>query len=707
MSGLSFAEPAVWSFAFAFAVLAAFAVQIVLGWRGGTRAAMLLAAVILSMLWAGVGLAFALTDRADLWNVTRFLDLARIGAWCAFLLMLLRSGTQDDRAANEVQSASGRSMAILLGVLLIGGAVLPIDPPTGVLPLEPQHRAGFVMHVGLSILGLVLVEQLLRSAPASGRWGLKPLCLGLGGAFIYDLFMYADASLFGILDADIWSAHGAIQALVVPFVAISAVRNKQWTVNIHLSRQVVFQSTALLGSGVYLLAAAAIGYYIRFFGGTWGRTLQIALLFGALLLLGLLFTSGTLRAKLRVFVNKNFYSYRYDYREEWLKFTRILSAPEASSNVQEQSIRALCDLVESPSGGLWLKSDEQGFRPAARWNTATMDAIEPADSAFARFLADSGWVINLEEFRQTPQRYAGLALPQWLAELASAWVVVPLATNDELIGFVVLSNPRVKVEVNWEVLDLLKTAGRQAAGYLGYIRAAEALLESKKFDAFNRMSAFVVHDLKNLVSQLSLMLKNAERHRDNPEFQQDMLETVQHVVGRMNHLLLQLRSGATPIEKPKAVDLSAVAGRVQRAKGDGTRRLSVEAPSGIMVFGHEDRLEHVVGHLVQNALDAIGPQGRVVVKVYDNGRPEAGAVVEVEDDGIGMTPDFVREKLFRPFQTTKPTGMGIGIYESAQYVGSIGGRLLVESEPNRGTRIKVVLPRHAASDSPAGMSEAA
>jgi putative PEP-CTERM system histidine kinase len=248
----------------------------------------------------------------------------------------------------------------------------------------------------------------------------------------------------------------------------------------------------------------------------------------------------------------------------------------------------------------------------------------------------------------------------------------------------------VAVELDWEVLDLLKTAGRQAASYLGQIEASAALLETEKFAAFNRMSAFVVHDLKNLVAQLTLMLKNAERHSDNPEFQRDMLATVRHVVERMNGLLLQLRLGTNPVENARPVDLSAVARRVGQAKAIARAGLSVEAVAPVFGLGHEDRLEHVVGHLVQNAIDATRPEGRVAVRVADDG---SHAVVEVEDDGEGMTREFVQTRLFKPFQTTKREGMGIGTYESHQYVTALGGTIVVDSAPGRGTKVRLLLPR--------------
>ena len=267
---------------------------------------------------------------------------------------------------------------------------------------------------------------------------------------------------------------------------------------------------------------------------------------------------------------------------------------------------------------------------------------------------------------------------------------MPLATGDELIGCAVLTRPRVQIDVNWEVLDLLRTAARQASSYLAHMQATDALLEARKFEAFNRMSAFVVHDLKNLVAQLQLMLRNARRHGANPEFQQDMLATVEHTVERMNLMMRQLRSGATPVENAGLVDLGSVAKRVKSVRASSHPRLELHTRDGVLAVGHEERLERVIGHLVQNALDAVGDEGRVTVKVAAVGDE---AVVEVADNGPGMSTEFVRERLFKPFESTKSSGMGIGAYESQQYVEGVGGRIDVDSEVGRGTTVRLVLKR--------------
>jgi len=696
MTATAIDHPAVWSFGLGLAGFALFALRLSFGWKRGWRPTLLLAAVGASALWEGASLAYVLTQSESWWLSARIADAARIGAWIAFLLALFGEAAAGQSAVVSRRAPPlwlGVAAAVLIIATLVAPQLAPLSPDGGTLPIAGS-RAGFAFLLALPILGLLIIEQLLRGTPKEQRWNMKPLYLGLGGIFAFDLFLYADALLFSRLDPAVWAARGVVAAFAVPFVAVAAARSRDWSLNVHVSREVVFHSTALLISGVYLLAVAAAGYWVRFFGGTWGTTVQIAFLFAAILLLGVMLSSGSLRARLRVFISKHFFSYRYNYREEWLKFTGLLTGAENRATLNERCVRALADLVESTGGSLFLEREGEGYAEAARWNIPEITATEPADGPFALFLARTGWVVNVAEQRAARPSDDRIELPGWLSQVPRAWLVVPLIAGDELVGFAVLAEPRTPVEMNWEVHDLLKTAARQAASYIRLVRAAEALLETEKFAAFNRMSAFVVHDLKNLVAQLSLLLKNAPRHQDNPEFRQDMLGTVEHVVGRMNQLLLQLRAGTTPVEPPRPVALAALVERVAKMRASRSPALVVEAPAPILALGHEDRLERVIGHLVQNALDATPSDGQVALRVFEEGEY---AVVEVVDTGTGMSSEFVRERLFKPFQSTKPTGMGIGAYESSQYVGELGGRILVDSRPDAGTRIKVFLPRVGAN----------
>jgi putative PEP-CTERM system histidine kinase len=694
------ATAAAWSYGIAAAVYVAFALRMIVGWRGNVRAMLLLAATLATAVWAGAGAFAGVAGTPGQRVAVEAADALRYGAWFAFLAALLAGSGGDPQAPRAIESR--RSTLVVAGLALAAGVVLsdalPVAKALGIA--NPRHVFG--VRLALAVFGLMLVEQLIRRAHPQARWGLRPLAVALVGVFGFDLFLFADAMLFGRLDDDVWIARAIANAVVVPLIAVSTARNTGWAIEMHMSRGVVFHTTALFVSGAFLLAVAGAGYIIRYLGGDWGRALSIELVFAALLLGALVVGSGRFRARVKVFVSKHFFSYRYDYREEWLRFTRTIGTESSVQRVQERVIMALADLVESPSGLMWLSDATRGFVPAGRWNMAQLDAIEPAGASLPSFLERTGWVINLREYASEPTRYPGLALPPWLAALAQAWLVVPLASGSELLGFVVLTTPRAEIDVDWEVHDLLKTASRQAASYLGEIRATEALLEARKFDAFNRMSAFVVHDLKNLVAQLSLMLKNAERHRDNPEFQRDMLATVEHVVGRMHGLMLQLRAGTTPLEKPSLIDLEPAVRRVCAAKAGAQAPIDLDLASGVFTLGHGERLEHVIGHLVQNALDATSGGGRVTVRLDRDGE---FARIEVGDTGVGMTGEFIRERLFKPFETTKASGMGIGVYESAQYVSGIGGRMLVDSAPDAGTRIRVLLP--AADSAPIPHSQAA
>jgi len=307
----------------------------------------------------------------------------------------------------------------------------------------------------------------------------------------------------------------------------------------------------------------------------------------------------------------------------------------------------------------------------------------------SQFFLSTGWIIDLERYRAGTEHYPGLTLPPWLAAAPQHWLAIPLIVGDELLGFVTLGPARTRIDVNWEVTDLLKTASRQAAGFLAQMLTTEALLEARKFDAFNRMSAFVVHDLKNIVAQLSLMLSNAKRLHANPEFQQDMLATVENSLEKMRQLMLQLREGEAAVAGRSGVDLVPIVRRIESVVTGRGRTLDVEIIDPVATRGHEGRIERVIGHVVQNALDATNEDDKVWLKLRRLG---GQAQVEVGDTGTGMSQEYVRTALFKPFRSTKEAGLGIGAYESYQYVRELGGSVAVDSEPGRGTVMTISLP---------------
>jgi putative PEP-CTERM system histidine kinase len=642
-----------------------------------------LAAIVASALWGAAGLGVGLAPDAIPPTVAAGADLLRYAAWFWFLLGAVLPSTESD-GRSEVGLL--RPVAIVLVVL--GALAIALtdwsDAPFG-------ERAALFASMAQPVFGLLLVEQLFRNLPRDSRWGAKPLCLGLAGLFMFDLYIYSEAVLFGAFDADAFSIRAGIHTLAVPLLFVAARRQGDWRTRLQVSHNAAFYSASLLLAGGYLLFISALGYYVRFFGGGWGRALQLAVLFSALIFLGVLVLSGSMRARLRVFIAKNFFAYRYDYREEWLRFTDMLSAPSSPQEMGSLALRGLADMVESPEASLWLRSAGDGeFVETTRTKQLVDATREPEDGALARFLGDKAWIVDVAEAERAPSRYEGLVLPAWLVGRAdSVWAVVPLIVGESLTGFVLLAPPRTPTVLDWEVRDLLKTASRQAAAFLAQLHAAEALLEARKFDAFNRMSAFVVHDLKNIVTQLSLMMKHAERLQDNPEFQKDMRMTVESALEKMRQLMLQLREGEKPPGGAAGVDLRPIVQRVAAVATQRGRALELEQLDAVATRGHAERMERVLGHIVQTAFDATPPDGRVWLALR---RHSGQAHVVVGDTGQGMTRDFVEQRLFKPFSSTKASGMGIGSYESLQYVRELGGRINVDSEPGRGTVITVVLP---------------
>ena len=663
-------------------------ILIVASWRRRPQGRLLVLTTGLSAAWGALS---ALTTGGMLPpRLELAAEVARNGAWLALLLYILRL-----RLPPGATLPAPLRFIRALGGVLVGGLLLASATPF-IAPTQPvlAQWAGNLGLVLLTVMGLVLVEQVYRSTRPEDRWAIKFLCLGLGGLFVYDFYLYANAALFNAMDAQVWAARGYVAALVTPLIAVSAARNPEWAAPVGLSRSMAFHTASLLGAGIYLLLMAGAGYYLRLFGGEWGDVVQTVFIFAAAMLLVLLMVSGTLRARLRVFLSKHFFSYRYDYRKEWLNFTRTLSEGQPGEQLCERAAEALARLLESPGGALWMRESNVGYQRASHWNWADIHGSVSADSPFIQWLASKQWVVDLDEMKTRRDLYGDLDTPAWIQRADDAWLVVPLMLHDELLGFVVLKHSLGNVSFNWEVSDLLKVAARQAAAHLAQMRASNQLIVARQFESFNRTTTFVIHDLKNLIAQLSLLLANAEKHKHNPEFQADMLDTVESAVARMNKVLTQLRRGGDEAHT-QSVALADILNEAAASKQAFKLRPTLALPSShLRVRAERERLTRAIGHLLQNALEATPQNGQVTLRGFE----ESGqAIVEITDTGSGMDDEFIRTRLFQPFDSTKGAGMGIGAYECRETLRALGGNIEVDSTPGSGTRFRLSLPLDYAS----------
>jgi putative PEP-CTERM system histidine kinase len=641
---------------------------LIVRWRIRGIGLAFLSCLILTMAWG----AMAAIDYSGM--AVDALDTLRLGGWLGFLALLLAASL-----STRAQAALAAGLAALIAGNLASDVVRFGD-----------GQVALTVRLALPVAGLILIENLVRNGSRNDLWAGKFLFVGLGVMWAYELFVDAQALLFRQLDPDLIAARGAIQTLIVPLLAVAAARNPSWSLEIGISRGAVFHTAALMASGLFLLLMACAGYYLRQFGGGWGPLLQVSFLTGAGIVLAVVVASGRARGQLRVFISKHFFAYKYDYRVEWHRFIDTLGGAGRGGALSERVIKAIADIMDSPGGAIWLHSaGASDFVQAAAWNFPSSSEVEAAEGEFARYLGTGERIVTLPGSTSEPQ--AEIAVPAWLAALDDAWLVVPLKHPDRLLGFLVLRKSRAPRSLNWEDWDLLRTVGRQAAGYLAEQAAIQSVADARQLEAFNRRFAFVVHDLKNLVSPLALLLGNAELHADNPAFQEDLIATVGESVARMKRMLNELGAAPRARRSTAAVPVATMLARIGQSHACSALRVE-PADSALAVLADADLLAAALGHLVQNAIEAVRGTGRVALRAICT---DERIAIEVEDDGPGMSPAFVRDELFRPLTTTKPTGYGIGAFQARELVREMGGRLDVQSVPGVGTTMRVSFPRHA------------
>jgi putative PEP-CTERM system histidine kinase len=654
------------------------AVLLAVNWRGRRPGGYLLAASALTAVWAV--LLAAIDSRSMPVLLVYLAEVLRSSAWLLALAAI---------AAAVAPRPLIWTVRIACGVAIASTLVVPALAMLGLNPLLTLSRTG----LALSLLGLVLLEQIYRNSSQTARGAVKYLTAGVGVLFAYDLFLYSQAELLRGMTTEAWNARGLINALAVPLIALAVRRNPQWSLDIFVSRQAVFFTTTFVGVGAYLLLMSIGGYYVREIGGEWGRVGQLIFVAGAGVVLFYLIASSALRRHARVFISKHFYRNKYDYRIEWLRFIATLSS-DPDTDVRRTGIHAIAQIFSSPAGIL-LTLDEPGrrFVPVAAWPVKLEDLTAPtelsSDEDLPRFLDRTNWIIDLQEYRRSPDIYENVTLPRWILDNPEMRILSPLMQLDRMMGFVVLYQPPPPFELTYEDRDLLKTVGAHVATHLAQHEADRRLAESGQFEAYNRLTAFMMHDLKNSVAQLQLLVTNSARHKHNPQFVDDAIETIANTIDRMTRLIAHLRRDSSA-SRLSSVQLDELAREAAARCADRVPLPTVTIQDPASVHADPERLTAIIEHLIRNAQDASPADGQIVLDVRADRR---NALLTVTDTGSGMTAEFVRERLFRPFDSTKGSkGMGIGAYQVREYVRMLGGQVEVQSSPGTGTRFSITLP---------------
>ncbi|MCP4985802.1 MAG: PEP-CTERM system histidine kinase PrsK [Colwellia sp.] len=547
----------------------------------------------------------------------------------------------------------------------------------------------FSLFLLLNLWLLVLLEQLYRNADVKVKWAIWSLIIALGMTTVFDFALFAQAAMVNQLDFSFWYARGFVVAIGMPFILISTRRIKDWSVDVFVSREVVFYSSMLLISGLYLLLLAIAGYVINYFGGAWGDVISIAfVILGGGVLAALLVTEK-LRREVKVFITKHFFANKYDFRVEWLKSIEQLEIDE-SSDYYHKATRIICSSLDIKQGALVKKLVVGKYQCLYQnnydLNEDDLGLLVPID----RFCQKHGWIIDVREFVHVSDSYPDLLFDADTCREKHIDIIIPLFMNKSVYGFFLLAMPKEQEVLNWEDRDLLFSISKQLSNYLSLNEANESLAESKQFDAFNRMSAFLVHDLKNIQAQLALINSNAKRHRDNPAFVDDVFETVEAATDRLDKVLTQLRNKQVAESAKKNTDVKALITKVVEQRNVQFPHVSAQLTLEEVISIDEDTFSSILNHLLQNAQEATNEDGwvKIIAEIVAN-----ELHITIIDSGCGMSADFIANRLFKPFDTTKGNaGMGIGVYEAKQFIESVDGTMQVTSCENEGSKFKIVIP---------------
>ncbi len=557
----------------------------------------------------------------------------------------------------------------------------------------------------LSISCFICVEQLYRNVRSDRS--IKLLCLALTITFFFDIYLMAYILSFQEFNSNLWQSRAVVAVITSAFLSISYLvlsNRSSNSAEVTFSRPIVFYTTSLTSVGVILILVGLGGYYLRTFGGEWGNILYSLLLCSALLAVVVTLTSKSVRDKLNVFINKHFFRHKYDYRTEWIKLTDYLSEETPDIDSYQRAITAVSQIFKSPGGALWLRRGNI-FTPMYQSNILLTDELplELINSRFCQIMQREDWVFSTE-----PPADSGLGqhnehLPQWAGHIVDLWLILPLLNGNNLIGFMALSKPKNDNSLTWEDLDLLKSVGRHIASYLERHEQHEKLAESRQMDTFNKLSAFVMHDLKNLIAQQGLMVKNAEKHKTNPAFVEDAFNTIDNSVRRMNSLVQKLQFN-TP-EEIQALSLAKVLKEAgERCKLHKPKpQIHIPHKSRPTINADFERLTMVFTHLIRNAQDATPDNGCIDVSLHQQ---HSNIVITIEDSGCGMDQEFIRTRLFKPFESTKSSkGMGIGVFQAQEYISHLGGYLDVISELGAGTTFTILFAKLDSGTQPIENSE--
>lgn len=535
------------------------------------------------------------------------------------------------------------------------------------------------------IAALMNLEATFSSTSGADRWRMKFEVIGLSGILAVLIFYFSQGLLYRTINMNLVTVRSGVFIIASFLVGYSKLLRGNG-VRVAVSRYILYRSLTLLLVGVYLLALGLIGEGMKYFGVSFSRNIAIFIGFLSGIMMLVFLFSEQMRRRAKVIINKHFYAQKHDYRTEWLNFTERLALCRTGKDINDEILATYMNVFGLKGASLYLLSSQvKSYRLAANREMPSWAGELEVSREMNSYFTERSRVLNPHDGEYNPTEGEASFMRK-----SGAMLVVPLTANGSVDAVVVLGEQLAPEEFIYEDYDLMKTLAKQAALSIVNFRLSEELAETREITAVARISSFVIHDLKNLASTLSLLLDNAEDYIGDPEFQNDMIEATRNTLTKMKNLIQRLRT------IPEKQTLNAVPADMLALVRDTVGEVLKSKPgaeivcegTSVNILVDAEEIKKVILNLILNAIDAIKKDGLVKV---NTGVQEDRIFVRVSDNGCGMAEEFINNHLFKPFRTTKSKGLGIGLYQCKQIVEAHGGTIEVASIPGKGSEFTIIL----------------